>query len=136
MANNQTNKRVRIVGNAVIITSKIKFEDIKKLEKYNPDALALCTKDDNGDVVEVFRVATGKVGNINKYGATFATADKNGFATVTTLIPEKIKDKREFVKDNFGPILFILKKFEEHVTETVEEFDKAYAALDDEIEEE
>ena len=134
--NNKNNKRVRIVGNAAIITSSLQFDTIKKLEKYNPDALVLCAKDNDGDCVEIFRIATSKVGNICKHGISFASKDKAGNATVTVLLPENVVDKREFFKNTYGNMLFILKDFEKHITEAAESVDKAFAELDEEIEEE
>ena len=136
MANNKTDKRVKIVGNAVLFTSALQLDTIKKLEKYHPESLVLCAKEDNGDCVEIFRICTSKVGSINKHGIAFATANKNGNATVTTLIPENVKNKREYVKDNYAQILFVLKDFEDHITKAADEVDKAFAELDEDIEEE
>ena len=40
-------KRIKIAGNAVVLTSKLKFATIQKMEKYNRDALCLVeTKND------------------------------------------------------------------------------------------
>lgn len=131
----KTFKRIKIVGNALVLTSKLKFATIQKMEKYNPDALCLVEvkgEDEN----EIFRIATGKTSNISKYGITFMEANKDGFATATVLFPEGTKDKREFVKDNFATSLFMLADLEDAVLTACAELEAAYAELDANIEEE
>ncbi len=127
-------KRIRIAGNALIITSKVKFDTIKKLEKYNNDALVLCEQD-NDEIKEVFRISTGNSSSISKYGVTFMEADKNGYAVATILFPENVKDKKEYVKDNFGTALFMLEDLEATVETACAELEAAYAKLDEQIEE-
>ena len=127
-------KRIKIAGNAVVLTSKLKLDTIKKLEKYVPGALVLVSTEDNEER-EIFRVATGKTGSISKYGVSFATADKDGFATITTNIPEDVTDKKVYVKDNFATILLMLKDIEAVAETTLAEFEADYAKLDEEIEE-
>ena len=127
-------KRIKIAGNAVVLTSKLKLDTIKKLEKYIPNALVLVSTEDNEER-EIFRVATGKTGSISKYGVSFATADKDGFATITTNIPEDVTDKKVYVKDNFATILLMLKDIEAVAETTLAEFEADYAKLDEEIEE-
>lgn len=127
-------KRIKIAGNAVVLTSKLKLDTIKKLEKYVPDALVLVSTEDNEER-EIFRVATGKTSSISKYGISFATADKDGFATITTNIPEDVTDKKVYVKDNFATILLMLKDIEAVAETTLAEFEADYAKLDEEIEE-
>lgn len=127
-------KRIKIAGNAIVLTSKLKLDTIKKLEKYIPNALVLVSTEDNEER-EIFRVATGKTGSISKYGVSFATADKDGFATITTNIPEDVTDKKVYVKDNFATILLMLKDIEAVAETTLAEFEADYAKLDEEIEE-
>lgn len=127
-------KRIKIAGNAIVLTSKLKLDTIKKLEKYVPGALVLVSTEDNEER-EIFRIATGKTGSISKYGVSFATADKDGFATITTNIPEDVTDKKVYVKDNFATILLMLKDIEAVAETTLAEFEADYAKLDEEIEE-
>jgi hypothetical protein len=127
-------KRVKIAGNAVVLTSELKFETIKKLEKYNPDALCL-VENRKDEEVEIFRIQTGAKASISKYGIVFATANKNGCANVTFMIPEDITDKVSYVKDNYATILLMLKDIEAVATVASAEFDEAYEKLNEEIEE-
>jgi hypothetical protein len=127
-------KRIKIAGNAIVLTSKLKLDTIKKLEKYVPNALVLVSTEKDEET-EIFRIATGKVGSVSKYGISFATADKNGFATITTNIPEDVTDKKEYVKDNYATILLMLKDIEAVANTTLAEFEADYEKLDEEIEE-
>lgn len=127
--------RIKIVGNALVLTSKLQFATIQKMEKYNRDALCLI-EDKNDEEIEIFRISTGKTSAINKYGITFMEANKDGFATATVLFPEGTKDKREFVKDNYATVLFMLEDLEDAVETACAELEAAYAKLDETIEEE
>ncbi len=64
--------KVTIAGNAVVITSSLKLEDINTIKKYRPQALTLMGGDD------------GK-GGINANGAIFAekSRDGNEYAVIT-----------------------------------------------------
>lgn len=105
--------KVIIAGNAVVINSSVKLEDLKKVEKYRPSALTLYGGEDGKE--PVFRVTVGTgTGSINKNGACFsgATHDEAKLATITMVVgnTENIK---EFVADEFGGALINLSKIEE-----------------------
>lgn len=129
-----TNANIKIAGNAIVLTSKLKFETIQKMEKYNRDALCLVEvkKDEEN---EIFRISTGKLGSISKFGIVFTEANKDGFATVTILLPEDVKNKREWIKDNYATTLFMLADLEDAVETACAELESAYAKLDKYIEE-
>ena len=128
------NKRIKIAGNALVLTSKLKFATIQKMEKYNPDALCL-VEVKNDEENEIFRIGTGKSSSIGKYGITFMEANREGFATATILFPENVSDKKEYIKDNFATALFMLSDLEDAVNTACAELEAAYAKLDKEIEE-
>lgn len=93
---------ITIAGNAVIITSSMKLEDIKTVEKYRPKALVLMGGEDGKE--PVFKVGTGCAGSVNRYGITFADAtrgENGGFATIT-LTEEFCGDPAEFVAEKYG----------------------------------
>ena len=129
-----TNKRIRIAGNAVILTSKLDFATIQKMEKYNRDALCL-TEIKNDEEYEIFRIGTGKSSSISKYGITFMEANKQGKATATILLPEGVTDKKAYIKDNYASAIFMLNDLEEVVKTACAALEAAYAKLDADIEE-
>ena len=135
MANTKTEvKRIKIAGNAVVLTSKLKFATIQKIEKYNPNALCL-TETKKDEEVEIFRIATGKTSSIGKYGITFMEANKEGYAIATILLPENTADKKAYIKDNLGNAIFMLTDLEALVETACAELKAAYDKLDTEIEE-
>ena len=132
--NAKPTKRIQILGNAFTVTSNLKFETIQKLEKY--DDQALCLKElSNDEEKELFRISTGKIASISKYGITFAEANKAGYATATMLFPESVKDKKEYIKDNFANTLFMLNEVEHSAERACLYLEKAFAELDEIIEE-
>ena len=135
MANTKTEvKRIKIAGNAVVLTSKLKFATIQKMEKYNPSALCL-TETKKDEEIEIFRIATGKTSSIGKYGITFMEANKDGYAIATILLPENTTDKKAYIKDNLGNAIFMLTDLEALVETACAELEAAYDKLDTEIEE-
>lgn len=107
--------KIVIAGDAVVITSSKTLEQIATLEEYNPKALSLFEKDDNGMSQEIFRVGTTNgAGNINKFGASFgsATHDEQGFATITLSIPRDIEDVMSYVANAIGYAVVKLNKVE------------------------
>ena len=79
---------------------------------------------------------TGKLSSIAKHGIVFAEANKEGYAVATTLFPIGVTDKKEYIKDNFATVLFMLKDLEAVITTSCAELEAAFAKLDEEIEEE
>ena len=136
MPTEKTTKTIKIVEDACILTSQLKFEDIKKVEKVCPKALALYTTNEEGDLEELFKVGTGKNAIVSNYGIVFAKANKKGYATVTTVFPGNVTDKKQWVLDNYAKVLFMLKDVEKNVTDELERINNAYANLENEIEEE
>ena len=104
------------------------------MEKYNPNALVL-VEVKHDEEYEVFRIGTGKLSSIGKYGITFAEANKDGFATATVLFPENVTDKKAYIKDNFATVLFMLKDVEDAVATACAALEADFAKLDEEIEE-
>lgn len=98
--------KILIAGDVIVVTSSKKLGDIKTLEKYDPKALSLYETDPVTNVKsEIFKVgSTEGVGNINKYGASFASEsrDGNGFATITLPIPDGVKDVVAYASDEVG----------------------------------
>lgn len=115
--------KLSILGNAVVVTSAMKLEDIRTIEKYNRDALIL-KEDVEGKKVPVFGVATGKTGEINQNGATFAdeTRDDDKFAQITlcTCADGITGDVKEWAADKFGKAITRLNQLEATIPAVLE----------------
>lgn len=107
--------KITIAGDSVVITSSATLEQIKMLEKYNPKALRLVEKNDDGEKEETFRVcSTSGRGSINAYGASFGstTHDAEKLATITMEIPAGTADAVNYVAEKFGAAIIALNKVE------------------------
>lgn len=108
--------KITIAGDAIVITSSLKLEDIKTVQKYRPEALLLHDEDNE----PVFCVGiTDGAGNITKYGAEFGreTRDDEKKATMTLIYTSDDEgiDIKEAVVDNIGAAILSLNKIEETV---------------------
>lgn len=76
--------KITVAGDAVVVTSSMKLEDLKTIQKYRPEALVLRGGEDGKE--ELFRICvTDGAGDVNKYGASFGrkAPDDSGLATIT-----------------------------------------------------
>lgn len=122
--------KITVVGNALVVTSTLKFEDIEKVSKFKPEALILKNEKD----VPIFAIGTtSESGSINSLGAIFdgATRDGEGLATITMAIPfEATNDElKETVAEEYSGAFASLKKLEASIPEVVKELDDAKAEV-------
>lgn len=114
--------KITIAGDAVVITSELKLEEIKTLQKYRPDALVLMGGEDGKE--QIFRIGTTDgVGNITKYGAEFGseTHDDAKKAVMTLICDVDDGDIKEIVADRIGYPLMNLNKLEAKLPEVLAE---------------
>jgi len=125
---------VKVTGNAVVIKSTAKVEDIKLLQKLRPDALIL--KDEEGDPVFGIGLTPG-AGKVTDAGISFSenAMDGDGFATYTAvMLADEGEDIKELVADEFGNTLTQLAKLEAGLPAVIEEAKAEHAALLESIE--
>lgn len=91
--------KIKTLGDAVVVVSTLKFEDIKFLEKYREDALALKGGEDNKEII--FRVGASGTPGANKYGITFegATRDEAKQAILTLSLNYEGEDIKGYIAD-------------------------------------
>lgn len=127
--------KVKIAGNAVILSTDIKLEDLNKLNKRYPEALCLYQMEQD-EIIELFRVLpTNTTSNISKYGIVFAEQDTNGNARATILLPENVENKKEYLKEEFGMALIYLNKILIKAKDYAQELNEMFKELDEVIEE-
>ena len=102
---------IKTVHKAAVISTELSVKNIKKLEAINPDALEIRTE--KGDVL--FKVATGSVESISKYGIVFADDSKISVLTNS----DKALD-RDTVAESFGAMLLQLSRVEEQANAALE----------------
>lgn len=110
---------ITVLGEAAVLTSSMKLEDIQMLKKYNPKVLSVF---DSETKEESFRVSVsaGGAGMANKYGISFSpTANANGYAQVTINLPEDHGDVMDYLEDHFGEALLYLNDIEANADEAI-----------------
>ena len=127
--------QIKVNGNATVITSALVLEDIKLIQKYNPEALTLRGGEDGKDPIFKIGVASTGTGSVTKFGATFdaTTHNSDGKAVITMMLPESIEDVREYIADSIGAQKALLDKLEEALTSTAAEIRKSRKEIMDGI---
>lgn len=123
--------KVNIVGEAVVITSSMKLEDLVKVKKYRPDALVLKGGEDGKEPVFRIGVNENGTGCINQYGAEFSSAshDAEKLATITIIADKDVENIRETVADVLGAGIINLNKLEAKLPEVLREIDAERATV-------
>lgn len=113
--------KIVIAGDAAVITSSLKLEDIRTVEKYRPKELVLYGGEDGKEPVYAVGSTTG-TGNINAVGASFGreTRDDHKLATITMVIPSNVADAKEFIADSLGAAIINLNKLEQKIPAVLE----------------
>ena len=122
--------KIIVAGDAVVITSDVKLEDIKLVKKYRPEALTLF-EGEGQEKEAVFKIGIG-ASSIGKYGVEFdrESRDDDKLATLTVLIPAGTKDAKEYVSDVYGRPVLMLNKLEATLPGVIEEIAAEKAAIE------
>ena len=117
---------VTISGNALVIKSGVKFDDLVAVSKYRPEALKL--RDGGkpeGKVVFGVGFSNGDFGSLTEFGATFNNKpDASGAATITITVQDFGENPAETVADTFGGALVKLAEIEKALPKAVAEIAK------------
>ena len=123
---------IKKFGQAVVITSAAKLEEIKKIAKYNPDALVLKKENEDGVKEPVFCVgisAKDRSGSVGTYGIEFGSADENGYAQVTLDYTGPDVGVKEALADSLGRQIVMLNALEATFGDALEQIDRDVAAI-------
>lgn len=121
--------KIILAGDAVVITSALSLEALRKVKKYRPDALNLYADEKKEDLV--FSVLVDHGAGIGKNGIGFAaeTRDEAKLATLTIMLDKVSGDIKEYIADNFGKAFNNLCKLEEQLPAVIAEIDSEKAAM-------
>ena len=113
--------KVNVVGDAMVITSTMKYSEIETIKKFRPDALTLKGGEDGKE--PIFSISIGDESDISKYGVCFSgkTRDENGFATLTIGVCAGVENLKDTIADHFGRALVNISKLEESLPAVLEE---------------
>jgi len=126
--------KITVAGDAIVVTSSIKFEDIKTIAKYRPEKLTLMGGKDGKEPVFALGVTSGS-GSINEFGASFGRETNNAdkLATMTLVCSGIVGDVKEYVADKIGGALAKLNALEATLPDVLAEIAAAKGAIMDSI---
>lgn len=129
-------KKIKVVNNAVTVTSDLSLENIRTLMQYAPEALKITQKNKKDEEVEVFAISTTMTEpSINEFGINFTQETENNHATITALFPDYInteEDKNQFLKDHFFEVtknLFTIEKQAKKALDTLDKELKTFSEI-------
>lgn len=103
---------ISVLGEAAVLTSLFKLEDLQTILKYKPSALTIVDKETKEELFRVGIAKTG-LGSANQYGISFAPVpDNRGYAQVTVTLPENHGDVVDYLEDTYGTAMVNLKTLE------------------------
>lgn len=122
--------KITIHGDALVLTSGLKLETLRKIKKYRPDAMILRDKEKN----PIFSIDVGsKAASANKNGIVFVSAshDENGYATYTEMIPTGMSstEAENYAEDKFGAIILKMNVLEEALGASLTEIEAEIASV-------
>lgn len=122
--------KIVIAGDAIVVTSALKLEDIRTIEKYRPKELVLKGGEDGKEPIFAVGTTSG-AGNINAVGASFGreSHDEAKLATITMCTNGVTGDVKEWVADHIGTAIISLNKLEEKLPAVLEEIADEKAAV-------
>ena len=110
--------KITIAGDAAVVTSAMKLEDIKTIEKYRPKELVLKGGEDGKEPIFAVGTTNG-AGNINSFGAE--TRDDEKLACITLFLDGVTGDVKDWVADRLGAAIINLNKLEEKLPAVLDE---------------
>lgn len=122
--------KIVIAGDAIVVTSALKLEDIRTIEKYRPKELVLKGGEDGKEPIFAVGTTAG-AGNINAVGASFGreSHDDQKLATITMCTNGVTGDVKEWVADHIGGAIISLNKLEDKLPAVLEEIAAEKAAV-------
>lgn len=122
--------KITIAGDAVVVTSTMKLEDLKLIKKYRPKELFLKGGEDGKETIFGIAVVDG-CGDIGPYGVSFGreSHDESKLATVTMCMKSGAGDIKEVVADEIGYAVMLLGKLEEKLPAVVEDIKAEKTAI-------
>lgn len=120
---------ITALGEAAVLFSLIKLDQLKALLKYIPSAATLT---DEETKEELFRIgiADSGLGTVNKYGISFSpTPSEDGDAQVTLTLPDEHGDIKDYLEDHYAEAILNLQKIESNLFTYLDQIDANRAAV-------
>lgn len=114
--------KVKIIGDAAVVTSTLKLEDIKLVKKHAPEALILKGGEKNEDIIFGLSAKDNIEGTINEFSITFGkeTRDEHKLAVLTINCGEAPEAIKEWFYDKYGNTIMNLNTLEGKLPAVIE----------------
>lgn len=124
--------KIHVVGDAIVITSSMKLEDLRTIERFHPKALTLFNEDK--EPIFAIGTTTGR-GSVCECGMSFGSEsrDENKLATITICGRGIVGDPKEYIADTFGGAIANLNKLESKLPDVLTKIKAAKQAVMDGI---
>ena len=124
--------KVTVAGDAAVVTSEASFEELKNVEKYNPEALKIY-EGEGKDRELVFVVGTTVPGHgsIGTYGVSFDAKSRDNAkkAQLTISVAGAPDDVKKYISDKYGKALSSLKLVEAGLPGAIAKIAEEQAAI-------
>jgi hypothetical protein len=126
--------KVKIIGNAVVITSDLKVEEILKVKKFTKSGLKL--RDEKGNEIFAIDYRPGANSSISEHGIVYGEVNTEGYAQVSLLMAEDVKpeDRMNVLLDDFAIALGNLNTLETYIREAATELEGTVETIKSSIE--
>lgn len=123
--------KIMIAGNAAVVKSALKLEDIALIQKYRPNELTLKGGEDGKEPIFTLGIAPEGCGNVGTYGASFdsETRDDEKLACTTMVISGVTGDISDWVVEQFGGAMTNLNKLEARLPAVIAEIHEEQDAV-------
>lgn len=125
---------IKSIGDAFVVTAGFKLSTVQDLVKYGKDS-ALVLKDKQTKE-PYFAVSVGSDTEISRFGITFTSASRDGYAECTATFPETSmteEDKKVFLRENFAFVITHLNAVQEQIEAESKELAEVIATADSAI---
>jgi hypothetical protein len=106
--------KLTVSYNTVTVESTLAKKDLITAQKYAPNSDVLCDDKEN----PVFKIGYAKEGSVGQYGVTFDATTPEGkmfHSFKDSGMPENTTDRKAYLQDKFGSVLFALNAVETQV---------------------
>lgn len=113
--------KTKIFGEAIVITSTLKLDELKSVSKYYNEKLNLYGGEDGKELLFGIRVAPSGMGVLSADGAFFAPTSRveGGYATITMTVPSGVEDAKKWMVDTHGGALMHLAELEKKLPDVI-----------------
>lgn len=125
--------KVKVLGDAMVVTSGLRAEDIKKISKQQPASLKLYDEETKD---EVFAIGFAETASVTEHGVCFDGTNAEGNAIATIKLPAGMdaEKKTKYITEKYGTVLGNLNFAEERISLKIEEFNTNMAEVANNIE--